>query len=202
MARKINKSKPIAYWDSNLFIKWFTPTEERWEEVDFALNKAKNGELLIVTSALTLAEVVKINGSLRLPPSEREKLRTLFDEPYIEKIAITPVTGELARELVWDHNIDPKDALHVAAAIERRVPVFHCYDGSLRRKGESRVVKMLDFEMRFKEPLESFPDSECQQTKLEFDEKLLETTKKAQDTSTMAPQSIVQKPRRRKVHNT
>lgn len=157
MAKKVKKDKIVAYWDSSLFIKWLKE-EDRWQEVDAVLQKARNDEMLIVTSALTLAEVVKIDAERKIPKKEREKVVALFDEPMIEKISITPITGVLARDLVWEHNIDPKDALHVAAAFERRVPVFHCYDGRLKKRGEKSVLNLFDFEMSFMEPLDSIPE--------------------------------------------
>jgi predicted nucleic acid-binding protein len=204
MARKPKKDKPIAYWDANLFCKFFNPEEEKWDDVNQALNKAKDGELLIVTSALTLAEVVKVNAELKLSPDQRQMVKALFEEPYIAVTAVTPITGEIARDLVWDFNIDPKDSVHVATAIERRVPVFHCYDGRLKKKGEKHVIKMLDFEMEFKEPLESFPPPpkpDFEQRKLDLDGQSADGNGRVQPSTKAVVEPKTEKPKRRIIQN-
>jgi hypothetical protein len=37
----------------------------------------------------------------------------------------------LARDLVWDHHIAPKDAIHVAAALAVEAPILETYDQPL-----------------------------------------------------------------------
>lgn len=43
-------------------------------------------------------------------------------------------TAEYARELIWQHNFDPKDAVHVATGVLARVPYFDTFDGALIRR--------------------------------------------------------------------
>jgi hypothetical protein len=33
-----------------------------------------------------------------------------------------------ARDLVWDHSVDPKDAVHVASALSVAAPIMETYD--------------------------------------------------------------------------
>ena len=40
---------------------------------------------------------------------------------------------------MWDHNIQPKDSLHLATAIAAGVELFETYDRELLRKQELRV---------------------------------------------------------------
>ena len=54
-----------------------------------------------------------------------------FKRSYIVTMSITRRTAEESRELVWDHGIDPKDALHVAAALSAKVDVFNTFDQAL-----------------------------------------------------------------------
>jgi hypothetical protein len=39
--------------------------------------------------------------------------------------------GERAREVVWDHSVRPKDAIHVATALDAKVDQFDTFDGPL-----------------------------------------------------------------------
>ncbi len=57
-----------------------------------------------------------------------------FKRSYIIPMSITRRIAEDSRELVWDHGIEPKDALHVATAIKAKVDVFNTFDKPLIRK--------------------------------------------------------------------
>ena len=46
-------------------------------------------------------------------------------------MSITRSIAEDSRELVWDHGIDPKDALHVTSALAAKVDVLNTFDRSL-----------------------------------------------------------------------
>jgi len=41
------------------------------------------------------------------------------------------VIGESARELIWQHNLDPKDSIHVATAINNQASVLETFDTEL-----------------------------------------------------------------------
>ena len=54
-----------------------------------------------------------------------------FKLSYIIPMSITRRIAEDSRDLVWDHGIEPKDALHVATAIKAKVDVFNTFDRPL-----------------------------------------------------------------------
>ena len=66
----------IRYWDSNCFLGWFNNDVDEVNLLRGALNKAQKNELKIITSALTLTEVIKIKGKQRLP---KEKEQIIID---------------------------------------------------------------------------------------------------------------------------
>jgi hypothetical protein len=41
------------------------------------------------------------------------------------------LVAELARDLVWEKGIKPKDAIHVAAALVVEAPILETFDGPL-----------------------------------------------------------------------
>ncbi len=123
--------RETVYWDSNAFLGFLKDEPDKAEVCGQVLQAAENGRLVIVTSALTLAEVIYLKGSTKLPKEQRTKVETFFKAEYISVRNVTRATTELARDLVWDNNIRPKDAIHVATACLYEVPVFHTYDEKL-----------------------------------------------------------------------
>jgi predicted nucleic acid-binding protein len=99
---------------------------------------AEKGKILIITSALTLSEVLALRGKKRLPPNEKMKKKVIdfFKNEYIAVQNVTREVAEVSRDLVWDHSVKPKDAIHVASAISAGVTVFETYDKPLIRKGQ------------------------------------------------------------------
>ena len=46
--------------------------------------------------------------------------------------------AELGRSPVWDHQIAPKDALHLATALDANLPLMNTFDRKLIRKCNRR----------------------------------------------------------------
>jgi predicted nucleic acid-binding protein len=138
----------LRYWDANAFLAYFQEEAGRVDSCEAALEQAEKGKILIVTSALTLTEVLALRGKKRLPPNQKmkDKVTAFFKNEYIAVQNVTREIAELSRELVWDKGIKPKDAIHVASAISANVTVFETYDGPLRRKG-NKVTNI-----KFREP--------------------------------------------------
>lgn len=124
----------IFYWDSNCFLKLFKGDEEGAETLYSYIEKAETKKLKILTSALTIAEVLKMKNEIPIPRRDRDKVANFFNHEYIIIRDVTRRTSILARDLVWDSSIDPKDALHVATAIQNNIFNFHTYDEKLIKK--------------------------------------------------------------------
>jgi predicted nucleic acid-binding protein len=139
----------LRYWDANAFLAYFQEEAGRVDSCEAVLELAEQGKVLIVTSALTLAEVLALRGKKPLPPKPamKQKVVDFFKNEYIAVQNVTREVAELSRDLVWDHGIKPKDAVHVASAIAAGVTVFETYDRPLRNKGNAKVK-----EIKFREP--------------------------------------------------
>lgn len=120
-----------VYWDSNAFLGFLNDESEKAESCTAVLKAAENGRLLVITSAMTLAEVLYIKGGTKLDPSKRNKIHNFFRAEHISVRNVTRETSELARDAVWDCGIRPVDALHVATACMYKVPVLSTYDDKL-----------------------------------------------------------------------
>lgn len=123
--------RECVYWDANAFLGYLNEEDDKVEVCGHVLQAAENGVLVIVTSAITLAEVVYIKGGTKLPEEKRALVDAFFKAEYISVRNVTRMTTEIARDLVWDHNIRHKDAIHVATACLHKVPILHTYDDKL-----------------------------------------------------------------------
>ena len=122
------------YWDSDCFLGWLQAEDGKKEPCGQVLTLAAKGEIEIITSALTIAEVLHLRGRQPIPADKRQQVIAFFKRSYIITMSVTRRLAEESREFVWDHGIDPKDALHVAAALSAKVDVFNTFDKPLISK--------------------------------------------------------------------
>jgi len=119
----------LRYWDASAFIAVLNEEDERLQACIAVLNEAKRGELTIVTSAVTLTEVVKFDGERPIGREQAQVIRDFFMHEYISLRNADRKVCELAQDLIWDHShLAYKDAIHVATAIRWHVPVIETYD--------------------------------------------------------------------------
>jgi predicted nucleic acid-binding protein len=124
----------LIYWDSDTFLSLFQEEEGKFEYCRGTFERAKNGELVIVTSTLTLAEVLWMRNAPKITEDKALILRRFFRHSYIRLHAVTRSVAELAQELVWDHSVKPKDAIHLATAFDRKITILETFDKNLLTK--------------------------------------------------------------------
>ena len=95
------------------------------------IRAAEAGDVLIVTSSLTIAEVVKLRRATPIPRESAELVRAFFQRSYIVIRELDRFLAERAQDLVWEHGVDPKDAVHVATALATSVVQLDTFDGAL-----------------------------------------------------------------------
>ena len=103
------------YWDSDCSLGWLRSEPDKVKECQEVLQVAEDGQVMIVTSALTIAEVLNLEGrgsTFTIPPENAAAVIAFFRNPYIVVRNITRKVSEQAREFVWTHRVMPKDALH------------------------------------------------------------------------------------------
>jgi len=105
------------YWDSCCFLGWLKEEPDKLGECEAGIRLAERGKLVLVTSALTLAEVLSLKGKNPIPVADREKVRRFFENAYIDIYDVDRAIAEAAQDAVWNYGIAPKDAIHVATAI-------------------------------------------------------------------------------------
>lgn len=112
----------LVYWDSATFLAYFQQEEGRFE-------RAERGQVGIVTSSLALAECLWLRGqTVPIPKDRADVIRKFFRRSFIRVRNVTRKTSELAQDVVWDYGVRPKDAIHVATALECHLSVIETFD--------------------------------------------------------------------------
>jgi hypothetical protein len=127
----------LIYWDSDAFLGWLQAEHGKVELCQGTIERGENGDVVIVTSALTLAEVLWLRGGPRIPKEKAETLGRFFRRSYIRVRPVTRSIEESAQDVVWNRGIRPKDAIHVATALDARVGVIETFDAFLLGKSGS-----------------------------------------------------------------
>ena len=131
-------AKDVRYWDACAFSGFFNEEADKIAECESVLKAAQDGHILIVTSALTLAEVLFVKNGPRIDPEKRSVIEKFFKADYISVRNVTRYVGELSRDVFWDFGIKPKDAVHVATAAFSKIGTLNTFDGDLI--GKSGIV--------------------------------------------------------------
>ena len=124
-------SKINIYWDSDCFLGYLKEEQGKIELCEQVINEAENGRILLVTSALTLTEVIKMKGREPVDISDRKKIEISFQKSYLKILPVTRQIAESAREYIWHNNIGYKDAIHIATATNQNLEKFHTFDNLL-----------------------------------------------------------------------
>lgn len=119
------------YWDSACFIAWFKEEPGRAETCGSILQAAQEGNIQIVTSAFSIAEVLFPQAGERLSQQHRDTVRMFFRRPEFLFVQVDRPLAEAAQRYVWEFGVRPKDAIHVASAVYAEAPVLETYDGGL-----------------------------------------------------------------------
>ena len=120
------------YWDSFCFIAILNKEEPHFTNCNQIINLAKKGETEILISPLTITETVRPKGSpLPLPAATRDKIEAFFDNDYIKLRVIDRKIARKALDLCWTAKLHPRDALHIAVALEERCDCLETTDGKM-----------------------------------------------------------------------
>ena len=117
------------YWDSCNWISLIAEDEQRRADTcQRILSDAEAGKCVIVTSTLTLAEVVKVKGQPLLSEEQERIIITFFEHEYIAIHDVTRRVAEYARNLARNHGLKPPDSIHLATAILAGTDVFETWN--------------------------------------------------------------------------
>lgn len=123
--------KQIVYWDADCFLGFLKNEQDKITVCQGTTAHAEKGDLIIVTSAITLIEVVKLDNQLRLEAKAEKTIKDFFNNPYIYIHNVDREVGMMARDLIWKHALTQRDAIHVATALKLSLNKMHTFDAKL-----------------------------------------------------------------------
>lgn len=142
------------YWDASVFSAWLNKEEGRFDICDAILRAAEEGQVKIVTSAITLVEVfgyslAELHGgnlSHQQITDKDYQVESLFNAEYIEVVNVDRFIARTARDLRRNHpQLRRKtiDAIHIASALNTEVEELHSYDTEDMLKLSSIGLKII-----------------------------------------------------------
>lgn len=122
------------YWDSDAFLAFLQNESGKAEKCAGTLRSAEAGEIYIYTSTLALTEVLWMKGAPKLTEDKAETLNRFLRRSCFRVRGLTRRIAENAQGLVWRDNIKPKDAVHVATALDAQAVRLETFDAALIKK--------------------------------------------------------------------
>jgi len=125
-----------VFADTNLFLRYLTDdVPEQADAVEHLLRRAADGEMVLVTNSLVIAEIVWVLESFyQLPRDEiRDKVLAILNTPGLEVVD----TDVLLQAMTWyaDKNVDFIDAYNAAWLLVQEMGAIYTFD----RKHFARV---------------------------------------------------------------
>ena len=125
---------PRRYWDSYCFIALMDENDPLSEVCQTIMSEASDGNIEIVVSPLTLVEVVRPKGTEHpISRDQEQKIRDFFENDYIIMRNLDRELSEQARNLCWEHGVHPRDAIHLATALDAQCEFLETNDTRLLR---------------------------------------------------------------------
>lgn len=143
----------MHYWDTCNFISILKRDDPHYKKCIETIQEAEEERIKIVTSAITLAGVVKIGGKRQpafLESDESKLIETFFKNEYIIFRDFDRKTAEMSREISWRYKLKGFDAMHVATAIRAKVDFFETTDAFIIKKMSNQLN---DPTIIFREPI-------------------------------------------------
>ena len=127
------------YWDTSCFLAWLKNEQDKVGNCTGIIQACEDGQLKLMTSTLTLVEVLYLNFKDKIPKTESDKIRAFFENDYIVTIPLDRMIAEKAQDLVWDFGVKPKDAVHVASALFAGTRIFDTFDDELSKSFNQKI---------------------------------------------------------------
>src|SRR5207244_9010000 len=71
------------YWDTATFLGWLSEEPDKVPETKPVLDAAEAGNVMLVTSALTIPEVLWLKGHSKIPAPDANKVEAFFKHGWI-----------------------------------------------------------------------------------------------------------------------
>ncbi|OGO35298.1 MAG: hypothetical protein A2Z03_07750 [Chloroflexi bacterium RBG_16_56_8] len=157
--------KPAIYVDSSCFIEYakhqrgISISSDREKDIwilNRVLKAAKNGDIELYTSVMTVVECLHAGDKNNIPAEAKRLFKSILTSGHVLKLVQVDIfIAERARDLHWEHGINVKriDAIHAASAIEMECCEFLTFD--FKRKYPESKKKLEEMGIKVLMPSES-----------------------------------------------
>ena len=141
-----------VYACSGIFIAHLRGNEHHSLACTNILDAARDGLVELHTSYFTVAEVLAKEPPLaRRTREDQQTIKKLMDSDFINYSAVEMLVSEIARNVSWEFQVKPPDAIHIATAIQRKCSVFYTTDVPLLARSGSHNDRITLPEIRLPE---------------------------------------------------
>ncbi len=122
----------MHYIDSNVFIYAVISdelSEQKAAHSKKILYRIADGSLEAATSVLTWDELVWIVRKLSTPETAQKEGRQFLEFPNLKLLQIDAKTLEKAQSMIERYSLKPRDAMHIACAIQNNITHIISDDG-------------------------------------------------------------------------
>lgn len=146
-------SKPRRiYWDSCVYIDFLQQDPDRYDTLREIIQEAKDGTVVLVASAMVLAEVTKLTDSPKPIEDQAAIIQEFFEHKFIQPRNVDRGIAEKAADLCRTHGLKPPDAIHVITALRCGCECLQTYDGKARGGAHKSGKKLLSFDGKIGSP--------------------------------------------------
>lgn len=142
------------YWDSSCFLRILN-REPGWEVCLRIVNAAKSRKAEICVSPMVYLEVVRPKGSPRVSAAVLDQAIDWFESDYFHTRIIDRELASQSRRYCTELNLHPRDAVHLACAVDLECDVLETLDKDLL-KWDGKVPGS---SIRIRRPGETQPDT-------------------------------------------
>lgn len=136
----------MIYLDANVFLSAILNREDEGEKARDLLQKLQKAEIAAATSALSFDEVFWIVRKHRGFISALKAAKTLLEIPNLTFLEISDQTLWSAYNLAEKYRLDPRDAIHIACALDHAIFTIISEDEHFDKVKEIKRTKTLDFQ--------------------------------------------------------
>ncbi len=146
--------RPRFYWDTCIFLAWLKNESRKnpleMQGIKEAVNNFDNGQTIVVTSVVTLVEVLQTSISSKASAKFKSFIQQRPNDFVM--VDVNYKIAQLAHDIrdYYTRNLSPNeatittpDAIHLATAIYMECPTFYTFDGLKEDNNKKKGMPLL-----------------------------------------------------------
>jgi predicted nucleic acid-binding protein len=136
----------MIYLDANVFLNATLNLEDEGEKARNLIQKLQKAEIMASTSSLSFDEVFWVVKKHRGFTSGLRAAKTLLEIPNLTFLGVNDETLWSAYNLSEKYLLEPRDAIHIACAIDHAIFTIISEDKHFDKVKEIKRISILDFQ--------------------------------------------------------